>query len=145
MAFVFIQGLTYVYGALYMLLALWTTYNRAMAGDGIILRFLEMHSGDHHIRSATLSALVYKCADILMLLLIATGASAWLVDMFVKKAREICSNRSASATTAFSFFSVDRSADLHHDLRHHHLRGLIQRGTNKLSRSKMKGLGTAAH
>lgn len=95
MAFVFIQGLTYIYGALYMLLALWATYCRAMAGDSIILRFLALELDGHQLRSATLSALVYKCADILMLLLIATGASAWLVDMFVKKAREICDNRSA--------------------------------------------------
>lgn len=94
MAFVFIQGLTYIYGALYMLLALWITYSRAIAGDGIILRFLVLKFGD----PAILSALVYKCADILMLLLIATGASAWLVDMFVRKAREICNNRSTSGS-----------------------------------------------
>jgi hypothetical protein len=113
MAFVFTQGLTYVYGALYMLLALWTTYSRAMAGDDIILRFLVIELGDHHMRTATLSALIYKCADILMLLLIATGASAWLIDMFVKKAREICDNRSTSAPNRLRVSSSPYLLSLH--------------------------------
>ena len=96
MAFVFIQGLTYLYGVFYMLLALWSAYTRAKAGDGTILRFLAIDVADY-IDAAVLTALVYKCADVLLLVLIAIGASAWLVDMFVKKSQEICSNRSKSA------------------------------------------------
>ena len=105
MAFVFVQGLTYVYGAMYMLLALWSAYSRAVVGDTVILRFLGIEAADQ-IRYAVLTALVYRCADILTLMLIATGASAWLIDMFVRKSREICNNRSKPALSLPSIFTL---------------------------------------
>ena len=97
MAFVFTQGLTYVYGVFFMLLGLWSAHSRALAGDDAILRFLEMQdlATAERTHSAVLSALTYRCADVLTLVMIAMAASAWLVDMFRRKVREILDNRSA--------------------------------------------------
>ena len=85
------------YGVFFMLLGLWSAHSRALAGDDAILRFLEMQdlATAERTHSAVLSALAYRCADVLTLVMIAMAASAWLVDMFRRKVREILDNRSA--------------------------------------------------
>lgn len=131
MAFVFVQGLTYVYGVLYMLLALWSAYSRAVVGDTVILRFLGIEAADQ-IRYAVLTALAYRCADVLTLMLIATGASAWLIDMFVRKSREICNNRSKPAYEPIqSICLVLLVLPARQPLGYGPLCGAMQRGTNR--------------